>query len=124
MLTPRSQEDSLFSHAKVELQELKEAISQYCIKVKPQTQITLNPDPNASTWGEVQDAVQLAAREEGADDESGRAKASCSAILRNLPVFETWLQLLPSGDYGAVIGGLFKMVFAVNDAGRRTLCRD
>jgi len=114
MLTLLSQEKSLFSVASTELQALKNAIVQYQIKTKPDPQTVIDLNVNNCTWNNVQEAVKVAAREEGSDDESSIARTCCSTIIANLPAFETWLDLLPSGDYGAVVCGLFKMVVVVN----------
>ena len=58
--------------------------------------------------------VNLArAREEGQDEAAWNAKNLCTRMTDNIPAFENWLQLLPNGDYGAVICGVFKLVVSV-----------
>lgn len=67
-----------------------------------------------SSWKDVSDAVKAAKdREDGQDKDSWSARDSCDKIVDNISAFETWLDLLPGGDYGAVIGGVFKMVVTV-----------
>ena len=84
-------------------------MAQYQNKTKTQVSI----DVQTSTWGSVRDAIQAATLKEGSDDESNIAKSSCSKMARNIPDFEAWLNLLPTGDYGAVVCGVFKMVVVV-----------
>ncbi len=115
MLKLRSQQESLFDGAKVELKELKDSILQYQLKPKQVPLTAVEFVAGECTWYKVKEAVQAAAREEGSDDESWRAKKSCSTIMENIPAFETWLKLLPAGDYGATICGLFQIVVAVSN---------
>ena len=84
-------------------------MAQYEQKTKPKSHI----DIRTCTWTGVQEAIRVATLEEGSDDESNIAKRSCSKMARNIPDFETWLSLLPDGDYGAVVCGIFKMVVVV-----------
>lgn len=86
---------------------------QYQIKTNSNPQTLASFTGYEWTWEKVQDTVKAAAHEEGSDDESSIAKTSCSKILRNIPAFEAWLELLPGGDYGAVVCGLFKIVVGV-----------
>ena len=51
---------------------------------------------------------------QGSDDESDRIKTSCSTLIHNIAGFDSWLNLLPQGDYGAVISGVFKLVVVVS----------
>ena len=107
----KSLQDSLFDEAKTELEELKKAVALYEQKTKPKSRI----DVQTCTWTGVQEAIQVASLEEGSDDESNIAKKSCSKMARNIPDFETWLSLLPDGDYGAVVCGVFNMVVVVRN---------
>ena len=67
-----------------------------------------------ANWDEVQQMITAVIRQEGSDDESNKAKMSCAKISKNLPAFETWLYLLPDGDYGAFVSGVFKMIIGVS----------
>ena len=84
-------------------------MAQYQKKTKAHTPI----DVRTSNWAGVQQAIQAAALEEGSDDESNMAKSSCSKMARSIPDFEVWLGLLPNGDYGSVVCGVFNMVLVV-----------
>ena len=96
------------------MQQLKEAIAQYQKKTDPDSTPTVEVGENASAWKEVRDAVKLAKdREDGQDKDSWSTRDSCDKIVDNISAFETWLDLLPGGDYGAVVGGVFKMVVTV-----------
>lgn len=88
---------------------------QYQIKTKAEPGTTVKLDAKDCTWEMVQDAVKIAAQQEGSDDESSIAKTCCSSIRHNIPALESWLKLLPDGDYGAVVCGLFKMIVGVLD---------
>lgn len=115
MLIAPSGEEALFSGASIELEQLRDAVVQYQIETNTNSQAVASLARHEWTWEKVQDAVKEAAREEGSDDESSIVKSSCSKIIENIPAFEAWLGLLPAGDYGAVICGLFKVVVGVLD---------
>lgn len=111
------EEESLFSGAKEELQLLKEAIVQYQQKTNPDASSITKVTDSSNPWKDVRDAVKLAkAREDGQDNDSSSTRHYCDKIVNNISSFETWLDLLPGGDYGAVVGGVFKMVVT---AGKR-----
>ena len=104
----------MFSGARDELQRLKEAIVQYQQKIKPDSNSIVNVNDTVSPWKDVRSAVKNAKdREDGQDKDSWSARDSCDKIVDNIATFETWLDLLPGGDYGAVVGGVFKMVVTV-----------
>ena len=104
----------MFNGARDELQRLKEAILQYQQKTKPDSNIIVNVNDTMNTWKDVRDAVKNAKdREDGEDKDSWSARDNCDKIVDNIATFETWLDLLPGGDYGAVVGGVFKMVVTV-----------
>ena len=84
-------------------------MAQYKRRIKQPASV----DVQACSWAGVQEAIKVAALGEGSDDESNMAKRSCSKMARNIPDFETWLNLLPDGDYGAVVCGVFRMVVVV-----------
>ena len=68
----------------------------------------------SNPWREVREAVKVAkAREDGQDKDSWSTRNSCDKKVDNISTFESWLDLLPGGDYGAVVGGVFKMVVTV-----------
>ena len=104
----------MFSGARDELQRLKEAIVQYQQKTKPDSSSIVSVGDTTSPWKDVKDAVKNAKdREDGQDKDSWSARDSCDKIVDNIATFETWLDLLPGGDYGAVVGGVFKMIVTV-----------
>ena len=104
----------MFNGARDELQRLKEAIVQYQQKTKPDSNSIVNVNDTISPWKDVRAAVKNAKdREDGQDKDSWSARDSCDKIVDNISTFETWLDLLPGGDYGAVVGGVFKMVVTV-----------
>lgn len=91
-------------------------ILQYQQKTKVKTsEVTNELNGTSVSWTEVREAVQQAkARETGRDNDSWSARNHCDKIVDNISSFETWLELLPSGDYGAVVSGVFKMVVTVS----------
>lgn len=104
----------MFSGAREELQLLKEAIIQYQQKTNPDSNSIIKFSEVSNPWKDVREAVRLAkTREDGQDKDSWSARDSCDRIVDNISMFETWLDLLPSGDYGAIVGGVFKMVVTV-----------
>ena len=104
----------MFSGAREELQLLKDAIIQYQQKTDPDSNSMTKFNEESNPWRDVREAVRLAkAREDGQDKDSWSARDSCDKIVDNISTFETWLDLLPSGDYGSVVGGVFKMVVTV-----------
>ena len=104
----------MFSDAKSQLQELKEAVVKYQQKTGSTPQGVAQLDTAACTWSEIQELIEVATNGLGSDDESDKIKLSCSKIARNIAGFDNWLNLLPDGDYGAVICGVFKMVVLVS----------
>lgn len=106
-----SEEDSLFSGAREELQLLQATIVQYQQKTDPDSSSMIKANETSSPWQDIREAVKVAKiREDGEDKDSWSARDSCDKIIDNISTFETWLDLLPGGDYGAVVGGVFKMV--------------
>ena len=105
----------MFTGAKEELLLLKQAIIKYRQKTNPEfKQITVYDEPTVS-WKEVKETIiQAKACENGQDNESWSARAHCDKIVDNISVLEAWLGLLPDGDYGAVVGGVFKMIVGVS----------
>lgn len=104
----------MFSGAREELQLLKEAIIQYQQKTDPDSSSITKFNEVANPWKDVKEVVRIAkAREDGQDKDSWSARDSCDKIVDNISTFEAWLELLPSGDYGAVVGGVFKMIVTV-----------
>lgn len=83
------------------------------MQYEQKTKSKSHTDLRTCTWTGVREAIQVATLEEGSDDESNMAKRSCSKMARNIPDFETWLSLLPDGDYGSVVCGVFKMIVGV-----------
>ena len=104
----------MFSGAREELQLLEEAIFQYQQKTDPDASSVVEISDTANPWKDVREAVKSAKdREDGQDNDSWSARDSCDKIVDNISTFETWLDLLPGGDYGAVVSGVFKMVVTV-----------
>ena len=104
----------MFTGARDELRLLREAILQYQQKTKPDPGPIVKVNDSISPWKDVRDAVRVAKdREDGQDKDSWSTRDSCDKIVDNISAFETWLDLLPGGDYGAVVGGVFKMVVTV-----------
>ena len=96
------------------MQLLKEAIIQYQQKTNPESSSVIKFNEISNPWRDVKEVVRIAkAREDGQDKDSWSARDSCDKIVDNISTFEAWLDLLPSGDYGAVVGGVFKMVVTV-----------
>ena len=95
----------MFSEADKELKLLKDALVQHSV--------TVNHVGN--TWSQIVEAIEgVKTIESGLDDKSRRTKHYCDKIVDNISVFGNWLELLPSGDYGAVVSGVFKMVVQVS----------
>jgi len=89
-------------------------VVQYQQKTGQDSNLLLRVDGTANQWKDVREAVKVAkAREDGQDRESWSARDSCDKIVDNISAFETWLDLLPSGDYGSIVSGVFKMVVGV-----------
>lgn len=104
----------MFSGAREELQLLKDTIVQYQQKTDPDFNAIVKVNDTANPWKDVREAVRVAKdREDGQDKDSWYARDSCDKIVDNISAFETWLDLLPGGDYGAIVGGVFKMVVTV-----------
>ncbi len=104
----------MFSEAKNELQALRETISAYQDKAGLPIQPSIDPKGSTFAWKEVIEAVKLAkAREEGDDQDKWTVKRCCTTIIETIPAFEGWLKLLPDGDYGAIVCGVFSMVVSV-----------
>ena len=104
----------MFSGAKEELQLLKDAVVRYQQKTNQESTSITKANGKPNSWEDVTEAVKVAKdREDGQDKDSSSARKSCNDIVDNISTFETWLDLLPGGDYGAVVGGVFKMVVTV-----------
>lgn len=104
----------MFSGAREELQLLQATIVQYQQKTDPDSSSMIKANETSSPWQDIREAVKVAKiREDGEDKDSWSARDSCDKIIDNISTFETWLDLLPDGDYGAVVGGVFKMVVTV-----------
>ena len=114
---PQRQKDALFSDAKLELEQLRQAIVQYQQKTHPESRALVRLDTEACSWSEVKEVIKIAPDSEvSGDEESWNAKGFCRKIAKNITAFENWLGLLPSGDYGAVVCGVFKMIVGVSKA--------
>ncbi|KAF3025095.1 hypothetical protein E8E14_014568 [Neopestalotiopsis sp. 37M] len=68
-------------------------------------------------WGDVLSQVQdTAVQWSTTPNRTSQAMLSINKVGRNSAVFESWLELLPAGDYGASVCGVFKLV--IGAAGR------
>ena len=104
----------MFSDAKKELQQLQDAVVRYEQKTNQESTSITKAKGKPNSWEDVREAVKVAKdREDGQDKDSCSARKSCNDIVDNIATFETWLDLLPGGDYGAIVGGVFKMVVTV-----------
>lgn len=77
-----SEEDALFSDAKSQLQELKEAVVKYQQKTGLTPPGVAQLDTAACTWSEIQELTEVATSGLGSDDESDKIKLSCSKISK------------------------------------------
>ena len=103
----------MFSDAKEDLQLLKDAVVHYQQKTNQESTSIIKANEKPNPWEDVREAVKVAKdREDGQDKDSWSAKNSCNKIVDNISTFETWLDLLPGGDYGAIVG-VFRMVVTV-----------
>lgn len=106
------QELSVFGEANKELKLLKDALVQHNRK-SDSASVTFNHV--GDTWSHIVAATKsLKTLENGLDEKSRRTRHCCDKIVDNISIFGNWLALLPSGDYGAVVSGVFKMVVQVS----------
>ena len=104
----------MFSNAHEELQSLKDAILHYQTKSNPDFQHSSEITDSRISWDHVKEAVEaVRASEDGRDNKSMSTRRLCNKIVENVSSFETWLELLPSGDYGAAVSGVFKIIVGV-----------
>ena len=115
LLNFRSLEDALFTDAKAELVELKSSVIKYQRKTNLAVANSAAHDNFNCTWTEVRKEIEVAINGSGSNDETKRIKTSSLRIVDNLAGFSHWLDLLPDGDYGAVISGVFKIVIGVSN---------
>ena len=105
----------MFSDAKKELKLLHDALVQHTGKTDSDSRQSVTPNHIGDTWSHIVAAVKnVRTIENGLDEKSRRARQCCDKIVDNISLFGNWLELLPSGDYGAVISGVFKMVVQVS----------
>ena len=105
----------MFGEAEKELKLLKDALVQHSGKTDSESQHSVTSNHIGDIWSNIGEAIKsVKTIENGLDYKSQRARDRCDKIVNNIPIFENWLQLLPSGDYGAVISGVFKMIVQVS----------
>ena len=105
----------MFSEADKELKLLKDALVQHKRKTDPESQHSVTASHIGDTWSHIVEAIKsVKSLENSLDDKSRRTRHCCDKIVDNISIFGNWLQLLPSGDYGAVISGVFKMIVQVS----------
>ena len=86
----------------------------YQQKIDQKSVASVEAKDTINSWKDVKNAVELAKdRENGEDSESCSVRANCQKMADNISALEAWLELLPDGDYGAVVSGVFKMVVTV-----------
>lgn len=105
----------MFTDAKAELLELKSAVIKYQRKLNPAVARSAPEDGVHCTWTEVRKEIEAVVNGPGSNDERRRLRMSCLRIVSSLTGFSHWLDLLPDGDYGAVISGVFKIVIGVSN---------
>ncbi|KAL8791964.1 MAG: hypothetical protein Q9195_005453 [Heterodermia aff. obscurata] len=107
----QSLEISMFGEAEKELKLLKDALGQDRRKTDSDTQLSVTVTQIGDSWSHIAEAIKsVKTTENGLDDRSRRTRDCCDKIVDSISIFGNWLELLPSGDYGAVISGVFKMV--------------
>ena len=107
----------MFSHAEEELIQLKNSIARYRerAKVHSENRARMAPAALCASWNEItEDLRWIAEREQGKDHANKTVRTCCTTITENISAFETWLSLLPSGDYGSVVSGVFKIAVEVS----------
>ena len=105
----------MFSDAQKELELLKDTLVQPGSKTDSESQHSVTANYIGDTWLHIVAAIEsVKTIENGLDEKSRRTRDCCDKIVNNISMFGNWLELLPSGDYGAVISGVFKMVIQVS----------
>jgi hypothetical protein len=110
------EEVAIFESAKTELELLKAAIKKFREKSKSKPSRWDLEAPGGPTWKEV--IVDI--------DESLKNEQNelVSKTLRNMSNgiqgFEAWLSLIPNGDYGSIICGVFKVLISVSKPGDKS----
>ena len=110
----KSEENDLFSGAEQELKHLVAAIARYKRKNKiAEVDDTLQIE--GKQWLDIfknaLDAIQK--HEDGNDENALSRRQKCTQLMNNISAFDGWLNVLPKGDYGAIIGGVFTMLVKV-----------
>ncbi|KAH8649231.1 hypothetical protein BX600DRAFT_474796 [Xylariales sp. PMI_506] len=77
---------------------------------KKSTTRQVNINLRGCQWGEVMDEVQTIGRREKDCTKISKTMMCIERVGRASGAFESWLQLLPTGDYGSSICGVFKLV--------------
>lgn len=104
------------------MQALRETINKHQETTDVEIQLSTAIEGTTSAWVEVSKAVRLAkSREKYDDHDTGKIKRYCGTIVENLPAFEGWLNLLPDGDYGAIVCGVFSMAVGVRQSDARPI---
>lgn len=72
-------------------------------------------DLRCCKWDQVMQEVDRTADGwTAASKKSSKVAAHLDKIKQNAAAFESWLELLPTGDYGSSICGVFRLVLAVS----------
>ena len=105
----------MFSEAEKELKLLKDTLVQHSRKTDSESQHSVTANHIGDTWNNIVEAIKsVKAVENGLDEKSRKTRHCCDKIVNNISTFGTWLELLPNGDYAAVISGIFKMIVQVS----------
>lgn len=114
MCVAGSEKGILFAGARDELRQSKEAILEYQQKTKQDPNLMVKANHSTRSWNDVREAIKVAKdHEDDKDKESWSVIESCDKIVENISAFEAWLDLLPGGDYGAVVSAVFMIVVTV-----------
>ena len=110
----KSEENDLFSGAEQELKHLVFAIARYKTKDK-MAEVDDSLQIRGKQWLDiVKNALNAIQKHENGHDESALSRIQkCTQLMNNISAFDGWLNVLPNGDYGAIIGGVFTMLVKV-----------
>ena len=105
---------TLWTDSNVERESLIDSINQLKQKSRRLDNSDKSVDLHEFTWRQVIAEVQNASN--AYRSEGGRARSIFHRMCDNATIFENWLDILPNGDYGAVISGAFVMVLRASPA--------
>ncbi|ETS73822.1 hypothetical protein PFICI_14768 [Pestalotiopsis fici W106-1] len=107
----------LWKQADSEMEKLFELLEKVQVKLSKKGMQQSPQSIRSCRWEDVLSQVQdTAAQWSTTPNRTSQAMLCISKVGRNSAVFESWLGLLPDGDYGASLCGVFKL--AIGAAGR------